>query len=125
MVMMTTAALIWMGFNDNVFILFLLSFILGFTNAGSRIFRVSYLFRLIPNEMAGRVNSILNVIGIIIRIILIVLFSAFASGTKVTYAYLALGGYTLISGLILIYLYKPLLKLTESIGTGNEKIADE
>jgi MFS transporter, DHA3 family, macrolide efflux protein len=119
MVMMTTVALIWIGLNNSVVILFFLSFILGFTNAGSRIFRVTYLFRLIPNEMAGRVNSILNVIGIIIRIILIILFSAFASGVKVTYAYLALGFYTLISGLILIYLYKPLLKLTESISANN------
>jgi MFS transporter, DHA3 family, macrolide efflux protein len=120
MVMMTTAALIWMGLNTNVYILFLLSFIMGFTNAGSRIFRVTYLFRLIPNEMAGRVNSILNVIGILIRFALIIIFSAFASGTKVTYAYLALGLYTLISGLILIYLYKPLLKLTESISSGHD-----
>jgi MFS transporter, DHA3 family, macrolide efflux protein len=125
MIMMTTGALIWIGLNSSIFILFFLSFILGFTNAGSRIFRVSYLFRLIPNEMAGRVNSILNVIGIIIRVILIIIFSAFASGTKVTYAYLALGGYTLISGLVLIYLYKPLLKLTASINTSNEKIADK
>jgi MFS transporter, DHA3 family, macrolide efflux protein len=109
-----------MGLNTNVYILFLLSFIMGFTNAGSRIFRVTYLFRLIPNEMAGRVNSILNVIGILIRFALIIIFSAFASGTKVTYAYLALGLYTLISGLILIYLYKPLLKLTESISSGHD-----
>jgi MFS transporter, DHA3 family, macrolide efflux protein len=124
LVMLTTAALFYLAFNVHIAMLFVLSFILGFTNAGSRIFRVSYLFRVIPNEMAGRVNSLLNVIANVIRIIFILLFSAFATGEHVVYAYLTLGVYTLVSGVILIYLYKPLLKLTQPIDTSNEKFEE-
>jgi MFS transporter, DHA3 family, macrolide efflux protein len=122
LVMLTTASLFYLTFNVHVAMLFVLSFILGFTNAGSRIFRVSYLFRVIPNEMAGRVNSLLNVIANVIRIIFILLFAVFATGENVIYAYLTLGIYTLASGLVLISLYKPLLKLTEPIDTSKENI---
>jgi MFS transporter, DHA3 family, macrolide efflux protein len=122
LVMLTTASLFYLAFNMHVAMLFVLSFILGFTNAGSRIFRVSYLFRVIPNEMAGRVNSLLNVIANVIRIIFILLFAAFATGENVIYAYLTLGIYTLASGVVLIYMYKPLLKLTAPIDTSKENI---
>ena len=104
-------------FSQEVYVFYLFSFITGLTNAGARIFRVSYLFSLIPNELAGRINSIFNVINIIVRMIFILIFLIpfFSVGSQITYAYLILGLFTMAAGIVLIILYKPILKLTQNV----------
>lgn len=114
---LTTAAFFVVAFTTSVWIFYLFCFVIGFTNAGSRIFRVSYLFNLVPNELTGRVNSIFNVVTTLCRTLLILLFLLpfFQEGSNITNAYLVLGIFTLTSAILLTYLYKPLLKLTENI----------
>lgn len=114
---LTTAAFYMCAVSNAVWIFFLISFIIGFTNAGSRIFRVSYLFKLIPNELTGRVNSIFNVINTLFRIlfILIFCFPFFHKGSNVTYAYAILGTFTLGAGTVLLVLYKRLILITENL----------
>lgn len=113
---LTSAAFFVVSYTSSVLVFYIFCFVIGFANAGSRIFRVSYLFNLVPNELTGRVNSIFNVITTMFRILLIMLFLlAYFKESKVTNAYFILGLFTLVSGLVLSYLYKPLLKLTESI----------
>jgi DHA3 family macrolide efflux protein-like MFS transporter len=113
--LLTALMFVWAFLSHEVYIFYAFSFVVGFTNAGSRIFRVSYLFNLIPNEITGRVNGIFNVVNILIRILFIVIFifPFFSIGSNVTYAYLILGLFTLIAAIVLIFLYKPLLRLTE------------
>jgi MFS family permease len=118
---LSTAAFFVVSYTSSVLVFYIFCFVIGFANAGSRIFRVSYLFNLVPNELTGRVNSIFNVITTMCRILLIVLFLlSFFKESKVTNAYFILGLFTLVSGLVLSYLYKPLLKLTESIDPDNK-----
>jgi DHA3 family macrolide efflux protein-like MFS transporter len=114
---LTTAAFFLCSVTSSVFIFFLISFVIGFTNAGTRIFRVSYLFKLIPNELTGRVNSIFNVINTLFRVFFILIFCIpfFHHGSNVTYAYLILGSFTLIAGIILLILYKRLIIMTHGI----------
>ncbi|HEX8548937.1 MAG TPA: MFS transporter [Cytophagaceae bacterium] len=114
---MTTAAFFLCAVSDAVWLFFLISFVIGFTNSGSRIFRVSYLFKLIPNELTGRVNSIFNVINTMFRMVFILVFCFpfFHEGSNVTYAYAILGCFTLTAGIILLFLYKRLLQITEDI----------
>lgn len=116
---LTTAAFFVVAFTQSVWVFYAFCFIIGFTNAGSRIFRVSYLFNLVPNELTGRVNSIFNVVTTICRVLFILIFLLpfFKDGSNVTNAYIFLGFFTLLCGLILMYLYKPLLRLTESISS--------
>jgi MFS transporter, DHA3 family, macrolide efflux protein len=113
----TTVAFFVVAFTTSVWVFYLFCLVIGFTNAGSRIFRVSYLFNLVPNELTGRVNSIFNVVTTVCRIIFILLFLLpfFQEGSNVTNAYIVLGFFTLGSAVLLSYLYKPLLKLTENI----------
>lgn len=120
---LTTAAFFIIALTTSVFFFYLFCFIIGFTNAGSRIFRVSYLFNLVPNELTGRVNSIFNVVTTVARIIFIILFllPLFKEGSNVTNAYFVLGIFTLASAVVLTYLYKPLLKLTENINAEGGK----
>jgi len=114
---LTTFAFIVCSITQNLYVFFLVSFIIGFTNSGSRIFRVSYLFKLIPNELTGRVNSIFNVINTVFRMIFILLFCLpfFHDASNVRFAYMILGGFTFISGMILVLLYKKFIQLTAHI----------
>ncbi|MBO9698836.1 MAG: MFS transporter [Sporocytophaga sp.] len=114
---LTALAFFVCSFTQNVIVFLGISMITGFTNAGSRIFRVSYLFNLIPNELTGRVNSMFNVINTVFRMIFIIafIFPFFSKGSNVVYAYLILGLFTLIAGIVLIFLYKRILRLTERI----------
>lgn len=104
------------AFTQSVFIYYAFALIIGFTNSGSRIFRVSYLFGLIPNEIMGRVNSMFNVYSTIIRFIFLIVFSIgfFNEGSNITYAYAILGIYAFISGIILMVIYKRVLGITET-----------
>jgi DHA3 family macrolide efflux protein-like MFS transporter len=72
--------------------LFYLSFLLlGTSNAGARILRVTWLFRHVPNDTIGRVNGVFNSINVLVRIALIGLFSLpFFAGGGVTRAFVIL-----------------------------------
>jgi MFS family permease len=102
------------AFSSSVAIYYTFALIIGFTNSGSRIFRVSYLFGLIPNKIMGRVNSMFNVYSTIIRTGFLILFSLsfFNEGSNVIYAYMILGTFALISGLVLVSINGKILALT-------------
>lgn len=118
---LTSAAFLIVSFSTSVLVFYIFCLIIGLTNAGSRIFRVTYLFNLIPNELTGRVNSIFNVVTTMCRILLILLFlSPFFRDNLVTHAYIVLSMFTLISAIFLTYLYKPLLKLTKTASSNNK-----
>ncbi len=78
------------AFSTSVFIYFAFSFALGITNAGSRILRITYLFHHVPNNLIGRVNSVLFMLGTLCRIGLAMIFSLafFSQGDNITWALL-------------------------------------
>ncbi|MFN3403324.1 MAG: MFS transporter [Cytophagaceae bacterium] len=114
---LTAFAFIMCAFTNSAFMFYPICLLIGFTNAGSRIFRVSYLFNLIPNELAGRVNSIFNVAATMFRIFFISIFCFpfFSQGSNIVYAYVILGSFTFVAGVILMILYPKILKLTEPV----------
>ena len=81
--------------------------LLGITNAGTRILRVTYLFRNIPNQVFGRVSSIFTLSHTLFRIIFLSIFAFpfFNIGGNVVFACLILGIFLITSALILFYLY--------------------
>jgi DHA3 family macrolide efflux protein-like MFS transporter len=116
MIFMTTLAFFFCGFTSNIYVYYGICFVIGFTNSSSRIFRVTYLFNLIPNELMGRVNSIFNVITTVFRVTFILILSLpyFSIGSNIIYGYIMLGCLTLASGILLLFLYKPILRLTSN-----------
>ncbi len=70
--------------------LFYLSFLLlGTCNAGTRILRVTWLFRHVPNDTIGRVGGVFNSINVLCRIALIGLFALpLFAGPGVIWAFL-------------------------------------
>jgi DHA3 family macrolide efflux protein-like MFS transporter len=98
------------------------AFLKGFTNASSRIFRVTYLFSLIPNELAGRVNSFFNVMNTVFRLIFLSLFTLpfFMEGSNVVYAYGVLAVFCFIAGVVLLIYYKQFAQLTEGMSSHDD-----
>ncbi|MEJ6735136.1 MAG: MFS transporter [Flavobacteriales bacterium] len=100
-------------FTKNVFAFYFVSFIIGISNAGTRILRITYLFSHIPNHIIGRVGSVFNCMSVIIRTVLISIFTMkfFSQGDTIKWGYL-IGIILLTIALIpLIRNYKKLVNL--------------
>jgi DHA3 family macrolide efflux protein-like MFS transporter len=81
-------AFFFMGINQSILLLYFLYLIIGFTNAGIRIMRVTYLFNVVPNKFIGRANSIFSVISASLRIMLVLIVSQpfFTGSENIRYA---------------------------------------
>lgn len=88
------------------------SFLIGVTNAGTRILRITYLFHHIPNHIIGRTSSVFNVINVLFRTSLIGIFSLpfFVSSNNVIYAYAICGTFILLWIIPLVMNYNKLVK---------------
>ena len=87
----------------SILLLYLFGFLMGISNAGIRVLRLTYLFEKIPNELMGRVNSIFNMANVFTRSAFIFLFSLpfFTFDENIIYAFLVLAIFLGFSGLVL------------------------
>jgi len=81
---------------------------LGLANAGTRILRVNSLFRVIPNELYGRTNSIFNMTNIALRIVFLSLFALpfFLKENNVVYAMGVLALFLVLATTVLLRYYR-------------------
>ena len=98
------------SFTASASVLIIGSFLVGVSNAGTRILRITYLIRMIPNYIVGRVTSFFRVINVLQRTSMIGLFmlpffSAANNGPNVVYGLMIMGGMTLLSGVALVAWY--------------------
>ena len=96
--------------NTAVWPFYILILIFGLTNAGTRVQRVTFLFKNIPNAVYGRTVSIFFLSNITFRIIFLGLFSLafFNTGTNIKYAFLMFGGFLVLSAMALMMNYTEL-----------------
>jgi len=74
--MLVVACGFYLMFIYNIlWIFFLGNFLLGITNAGVRILRTTYIFNHVPNNLIGRTGSVFNTLNIVMRMLLIGLFT--------------------------------------------------
>ena len=103
-------------FTKSIGVFYAISLLIGITNAGTRVLRITYLFNHIPNNVIGRAGSVFNSISIIIRTLMIAAFSIpfFTTGENAKWGYLV-GAVFLSIGLIpLLINYKKLVNLTKA-----------
>ena len=102
------------AFTKSSIILIVVCFVLGLTNAGTRILRITYLFNHIPNHIIGRTGSVFQTLNVSVRFAFITLFSLtfFADGANITWAYFISGMFIFISIFPLLIYYKKLINLT-------------
>ena len=88
-------------------------FVLGLTNAGTRVLRITYLFNNIPNNLIGRTGSVFQTTNVFIRFAFITLFSLtfFSKENNITWAYFICGLFIFISIFPLLIYYKKLVNL--------------
>ncbi|MFK7796310.1 MAG: MFS transporter [Aureispira sp.] len=100
---------------QSVWFFYGISLLLGLTNAGIRVIRVSYLFQVLPNQVIGRANSIFFITNILARIFFLSLFSLafFHQSGQVVYAFLILSGFIFISMGILLFFYQKIVAVRE------------
>jgi MFS family permease len=79
------------------------AFFTGISNSGIRILRVTYLVRIVPNEVIGRTNSFFQVVNVLMRLFFMTLLStSLFGGVNVGFGLMIMGGACLASGLVLI-----------------------
>ncbi|MBV6485253.1 MAG: hypothetical protein KFKLKKLM_01814 [Flavobacteriales bacterium] len=100
-----------LAFSNNILIFMIVSFVLGITNAGARILRITYLFNHIPNHIIGRTGSVFNTINIFLRFVFIGIFSLpfFHISNHIIWAYFIGGMFILVSIIPLLLYYKKLV----------------
>ena len=101
------------AFTQSSIIIIIVSCVLGLTNAGTRILRVTYLFNHVPNYIIGRTGSVFQTINVFIRFAFITLFSLtfFSEENNITWAYFICGLFIFISIFPLLIYYKKLIQL--------------
>ena len=101
------------AFSKSILGFYLFSILIGFSNAGTRITRVTFLFNHVPNNIIGRANSIFYIYNITSRGILISLFALpfFSASNNIIWSYVICGGFILVSAVPLMAVIKQLKSL--------------
>ena len=111
MMLLAGSSFVVVAFTKSIIGFYLFSVLIGFTNAATRITRVTFLFNHIPNNIIGRANSIFYIYNISSRGILITLFAMpfFSASNNIIWSYVISGSYILVS-VIPLALILPKLK---------------
>jgi len=91
---------------------YLIMLFFGLANSGSRIMRVTYMFTHVPNQVLGRVQSIFQIINVLLRMSFIAICSSVLFVENIHYSFGLLGICCLIAASILIYYYKDFVTLS-------------
>ncbi|MCB9225588.1 MAG: MFS transporter [Chitinophagales bacterium] len=113
---LASALFFGMGLTKSTLFLFAAYCVIGFTNAGIRVMRNTYMFRVINNNMIGRTGSIFMVINSLLRILLILIFSSsfFKNGENIEKSMWVLALFIAIGSFILLFNFKGLKQLNPS-----------
>lgn len=108
MILITALEFLVLMFSPWIWMFYAMSLLLGMTNSGTRVMRVSYLFKIIPNQVMGRANGIFGVSNILFRILFLGIFALpfFHQSNNVIYAFLILTIFLLLAASILIFFYQ-------------------
>lgn len=99
-----------MAVQASVAVFYGMNLLLGITNAGTRIQRINYLFKVVPNQFYGRVGSIFFLSNILFRVSFLLLFALpFFQEGHVVYSMGVLSLFLALSSFILITTYTSLM----------------
>lgn len=101
---LAAALFFWAFIAAQVWVIYVFCLLLGFSNAGIRVLRLTYFFQHIPNEIMGRVNSIFNMSNLLMRTLFIFLFSLpfFTNSSNIVWAFFILSIFLALSAWVLM-----------------------
>lgn len=120
MTILTAILFAVLAITQNTVVFYLMLLILGLTNAGTRILRVTFLFSHVPNQVYGRATSIFFLTNIAFRTSFLALFSIpfFQSSNNIIYAFGILSVFLTLAAIVLIRFYPAVIALDEPKGRG-------
>ncbi|WP_342599698.1 MFS transporter [Psychrobacillus sp. FSL H8-0483] len=83
-----------------------LVFFIAIGNSSSRVARNSFLMDQVPNEIIGRVDSLFRSIGLLVRVVLLAIFTGMVSSGLIIYCFVVLSGILAIASVCIIYSWK-------------------
>lgn len=111
LLLLTTACYVTLVVTRDNYVLFVSMMLVGFADAGTRIYRVLYMYDKVPNRLLGRVQSIFAIPQTLITVSFIVFFGTtyFLTGQNIAQVFLILGGFTFFCALVVALIYKKAL----------------
>lgn len=99
---------LYLSVNRSVFLFFVMMLLVGICNAGCRISRITYLFRNVPNQFFGRAGSVFFQAHILLRIVLLGVFTIpfFHLSNNIIYGYRIMGVILLVTAIVMLSLYR-------------------
>lgn len=108
---LAAAIFVTLALGDSIPLYYAGTFLLGLTNAGTRVMRTTYLFDHVPNQVYGRTSSIFFLTNIFFRILFLGLFSLafFQQDGRVVIAFGILSAFLAAATLIMGRFYRRLV----------------
>jgi len=108
MTLLAASVFFVLGLSTSLIVFYAMIFLLGVTNAGVRIQRITYLLNKVPNQVYGRANSIFFISHVLFRVFFLSLFSLplFLTADNIIYAFYIFAGFLLAAALVLIFYRK-------------------
>jgi len=105
--------------NTSIAVALLIAYLLGISNAGARILRITYLFKIVPNHVIGRVNSVFNVLNVLMRvtffgILALPFFAGEENGANIVYGFGLMAGVMFFAVGILILRFRTFPDMDET-----------
>ena len=112
---LTILLLVSLAWFANEFIFYIMIGILGLTNAGTRVLRVTFLFSHVKNQVYGRANSVFALANISFRIFFLSIFATafFYEENHIIYAFLIMAIFLLLTVFVLVKNYAKIISLQE------------
>lgn len=100
-----------MTISHSIAVFVISGFLIGIANAGIRILRITYIIRIVPNEMIGRVNTFFGAVNVLFRLLLFMIllapfFSNRGNEAHIIYGIMIMSGVCLLSGLLLLLFFR-------------------
>ncbi|TQR20461.1 MFS transporter [Psychrobacillus vulpis] len=83
-----------------------LMFFIALGNSGARVARNSFLMDKVPNELMGRVDSLFRTIGLLLRIVLLAIFTEMVSTGLIIYCFIMLSGILIVASIFVTLTWK-------------------
>lgn len=105
-VFLYTTGIILIIFTNLIPLYLILTALLAFGNAGTRVARNSYLMDSVPNQIVGRVDSLFRTIGLAIRIMLLTTFTYINATFEVRNSFYILATLLILSLIVVVFTQK-------------------
>lgn len=98
----------------NIPFFLVLTVLLAFGNAGTRVARNSYMMDTVPNEIIGRVDSLFRAVGLALRVVLLMMFTGLTASSHISLSFLILTG-IMTSALLIVYILEKTMKRRKEV----------